>query len=135
LPRPQRSGGPPILIGGNSPKRTLPLAARYADEWNGVFISPAEFAERNQLLDRLLDIENRLPEDLRRSIMVGTLFGRNKEEVEERVPSYARGKYSSEELKQMGVLVGTALEIREQIKEFEDAGAQRKMLQWLDLDD
>ncbi len=28
LPRPQRSGGPPILIGGNGKKRTLPLIAK-----------------------------------------------------------------------------------------------------------
>ncbi|HET6442972.1 MAG TPA: hypothetical protein VFI27_00185 [candidate division Zixibacteria bacterium] len=35
----------------------------------------------------------------------------------------------------MGVLEGTALEIREQIREFEDAEAQRIMLQWHDLDD
>ncbi|MEZ4517315.1 MAG: TIGR03560 family F420-dependent LLM class oxidoreductase [Chloroflexota bacterium] len=38
LPRPQRPGGPPILIGGNGPKRTLPLVVRYAQEWNGVFV-------------------------------------------------------------------------------------------------
>ena len=30
LPRPVRPGGPPILIGGNGPKKTLPLAAKYA---------------------------------------------------------------------------------------------------------
>ena len=30
LPRPQRPGGPPILIGGNGLQRTLPLVARYA---------------------------------------------------------------------------------------------------------
>ena len=30
LPRPQRPGGPQILIGGNGPRRTLPLAARFA---------------------------------------------------------------------------------------------------------
>jgi F420-dependent oxidoreductase-like protein len=27
LPRPQRPGGPPIIIGGNGPQRTLPLVA------------------------------------------------------------------------------------------------------------
>jgi F420-dependent oxidoreductase-like protein len=36
LPRPQRPGGPRLLVGGNGPKRTLPLVARYAEEWNGV---------------------------------------------------------------------------------------------------
>src|SRR5579884_3563275 len=54
LPRPQRPGGPRILIGGNGPKRTLPLAARYADVWNGVFRTPAEYRELNTRLDTLL---------------------------------------------------------------------------------
>ncbi|MGB3714600.1 MAG: LLM class F420-dependent oxidoreductase [Candidatus Promineifilaceae bacterium] len=135
LPRPQRAGGPPVLIGGNGPRRTLPLAARYADEWNGVFMSPAKYAERNKRLDRLLVGEGRQPKDVRRSIMVGTLFGRDKEEIEARIPSWARGKYSLSELREMGVLAGTAAEISEQIGEFEEVGAQRLMLQWLDLDD
>jgi F420-dependent oxidoreductase-like protein len=48
LPRPRRRGdvsGPPLLIGGNGPRRTLPLAARFADEWNAVYATPALFAE------------------------------------------------------------------------------------------
>src|SRR5579875_4178762 len=40
LPRPQRPGGPHIMIGGNGPKRILPLAARYANIWNGTYLSP-----------------------------------------------------------------------------------------------
>src|SRR4051794_36227332 len=33
LPRPARPGGPRILVGGNGPKKTLPLVARFASEW------------------------------------------------------------------------------------------------------
>src|SRR5262245_51030842 len=33
LPRPKRRT--PVMVGGNGPKRTLPLVARYADIWNG----------------------------------------------------------------------------------------------------
>src|SRR5215213_5882016 len=39
LPRPKRTGGPPIVIGGNGPKRTLPLVAQFADEWKGVYVT------------------------------------------------------------------------------------------------
>jgi len=135
LPRPQRKGGPPILVGGNGLKRTLPLAARYADEWNGVFIPPARFAERNQLLDEMLVKEGRQPHDLRRSIMIGTVFGRHEDGVKERNPSWFKRDYSDEELREMGFLVGTMSEFKRQIEEYEKAGAQRVMLQWLDLDD
>ena len=40
MPRSPRPGGPPIVVGGNGLRRTLPLVARYADEWNGVFMTP-----------------------------------------------------------------------------------------------
>jgi alkanesulfonate monooxygenase SsuD/methylene tetrahydromethanopterin reductase-like flavin-dependent oxidoreductase (luciferase family) len=39
-PRPLSSPRPKILIGGDGPKRTLPLVAKYADAWN-VITSPS----------------------------------------------------------------------------------------------
>lgn len=132
LPRPQRPGGPSILVGGNGPRRTLPLAARYAQEWNGVFTTAEHFAELNDRLDELLEAEGRQPDDVRRSLMTGTIFGRNRAEVEEKVA--ARGR-SIDELRQHGLIVGAGDDFGEQIKAYEKAGAYRILLQWLDLDD
>ncbi len=67
LPRPARKT--PILIGGNGPKRTLPLAAKYADEWNGVFLDVAGYRDRNQQLDALLEKAGRDPRIVKRSLM------------------------------------------------------------------
>src|SRR5262249_42313128 len=75
LARPQRGGGPQIMIGGNGPKYALPLAARYADAWNGVYMSPAEFRARSALLDDLLAQAGRRPGDVRRTLMTGIFFG------------------------------------------------------------
>ncbi len=55
LPRPERRGGPPILVGGNGERRTLPLAAHYADEWNAVYLTAERFRELNSRLSELLD--------------------------------------------------------------------------------
>lgn len=68
LPRPNRRT--PILIGGNGPNRTLPLAAKYADEWNGVFIDAATFAERSTRLDELLAEHGRAASAVKRSVMM-----------------------------------------------------------------
>jgi len=68
LPRPARRT--PILIGGNGPTRTLPLAAKYADEWNGVFIDPPTYAERSKRLDELLAAEGRPANAVKRSMMM-----------------------------------------------------------------
>jgi F420-dependent oxidoreductase-like protein len=74
LPRPQRSGGPRILIGGNGPKRTPELIARYADEWNAVFVSREEFVKSNTYLDQILKEHKRDPKTVRRSMMTGCIF-------------------------------------------------------------
>jgi alkanesulfonate monooxygenase SsuD/methylene tetrahydromethanopterin reductase-like flavin-dependent oxidoreductase (luciferase family) len=113
----------------------LPLAAMYADEWNGVLISASEYADLNSRLDELLVANGRMPEDVRRSIMLGTVFGRNSREVAAKVASRTNGKGTAETLRREGVLVGTAPELAPQLEAYEAAGAQRVMLQWLDLDD
>ena len=129
LPRPQRPGGPPIVIGGNGPQRTLPLVARYADEWNGVFLTAERFVELNARLDDLLREAGRPPEAVRRTLMTRVLFGRDEAEL--------RGKLdgaSVVELRERGFLVGGPVDLIEQLRELERVGVQRVMLQWLELD-
>ena len=135
LPRPQRSGGPPILIGGNGIKKSLPMAAQYADEWNGVYLTPSEFSQRNQRLNELLEAEGRDPSKLRRSLMTGCVFGKDEAEVKRKVEARTSGKRTADELRQRGVAVGTANQIADQLGQLAESGVQRVMLQWLELDD
>ncbi|MGD8603847.1 MAG: TIGR03560 family F420-dependent LLM class oxidoreductase [Anaerolineales bacterium] len=131
LPRPEMEGHPPILIGGSGPKRTLPLVARFADEWNGVFVTPAQFAELNALLDELLEENLRKPKDVRRSLMTGLAFGTGDEGVKRMAEMYSA---PADELRQRGIIVGTGSEVAARIAQYGEAGAQRVMLQWLDVD-
>ena len=144
LPRPQRPGGPDIQIGGNGPKRTLPLVARYANRWNGTFISVDDFRERSAILDQLLLVAGRDPADVRRSAMLSLYFGRDMAELDRRLswrhdePKYAGKPLNAviEDLKASGgIIAGTPGEVIEQIKAYDNAGADELMLQWWDLDD
>ena len=130
LPRPQRPGGPPILIGGNGLRQTLPLVAHYADEWNAVFISADRWVELNARLEELLQASGREPRDVRRSLMTGLVFGLDEDEVQRKL----RGRNASE-LMERGLIVGTPAEVKRQVGRLAEAGLQRVMLQWLDLDD
>jgi F420-dependent oxidoreductase-like protein len=130
LPRPHRPGGPPILIGGNGEKRTLPLVAKFADEWNGVFISARRYAQLNAQLDALLVKERRNVADVRRSLMTGIVWGKTESEVEAKLEGRDR-----QELLERGLLVGTLDEIADQVDILDEAGVERLMIQWLDLDD
>jgi F420-dependent oxidoreductase-like protein len=135
LPRPSRPAGPPILVGGNGAQRTLPLVAKYADEWNALLISPDEFSRLNALLDRFLALQGRQTGDVRRSMMTGCIFGINHEEVEKKVNLRTHGQRTIDEMRQRGMVVGTADELVEQCHQLASVGVQRVMLQWLDLDD
>ena len=132
LPRPLRAGGPPILIGGNGPRRTLPLVARYADEWNGLFIDPARYERLNKRLDELLAAAGREPATVRRSLMTGCVFGRDRAELDRKLAGRGR---TLPELRERGMAAGTGEQIAVQLEAWAAAGVQCIMLQWLELDD
>lgn len=144
LPRPQRPGGPQIMIGGNGPKRTLPLVARYASVWNAVNRSPDDFKARSQELDTHLQAAGRKPGDVQRTMMLSLFYGRTSEELDRAIswrkerPEFA-DKSLEEALAMMrnewNVLAGDAEQISERIAAYEAAGVQELMLQWFDLDD
>jgi F420-dependent oxidoreductase-like protein len=144
LPRPQRLRGPQILIGGNGPKRTLPLVARYADIWNANFLSPEHFLERSVTLDQLLGTAGRNPSEVKRTVMLGLSFGRDMAELDQRLswrrdnPQYA-GKSLDTVIEDLrmdgGTIVGTPDMIIEQINAYGKVGTDELVLQWFDLDD
>jgi F420-dependent oxidoreductase-like protein len=128
--RSPRPGGPPIVIGGNGARRTLPLAARYADEWNATFPPLEDFVRLNRHLAEILDEMGRSQEEVRRTLMTRAVFGRTRGEVERKLGGTSMG-----ELRRGGAIVGTAPEFVEQLGRLAEAGAQGVMLQWLEADD
>ena len=67
VPGPVR-GHMPLWIGGVGEKRTLRIAARYADGWNAAYVSPQEFARLNGVLDDWCEIEERDPAAIERTV-------------------------------------------------------------------
>ncbi len=65
-PRPVQQPHPPIWIGGNGPRRTLPLVARYADVWHA-WGTPNSLREANERVDQLAQEVGRDPSSIRRA--------------------------------------------------------------------
>ncbi|MGN6473923.1 MAG: TIGR03560 family F420-dependent LLM class oxidoreductase [Mycobacteriales bacterium] len=65
-PLPVQRPRPPIWIGGAGPKRTLPLAARYADVWHS-FGTPTSMEEANNRLSDLAAAAGRDPASILRA--------------------------------------------------------------------
>jgi alkanesulfonate monooxygenase SsuD/methylene tetrahydromethanopterin reductase-like flavin-dependent oxidoreductase (luciferase family) len=144
LPRPQRPGGPPILIGGSGPHRTLPLVARYADIWNGQLMTALEFGERSAPLDVLVQTAGRRPEDVRRTMTFVAICGHDTAEIERRLRwTRALAMFAAlplEELidalrRDVKAFVGTPDELIAHIQAYVAAGADEIVVQWGDMDD
>lgn len=132
LPRPQRPGGPPILIGGTGRTRTLPFVARYANEWNAVSTHLGQFLELNPYLDCLLREQGRAPGSVKRSMMTSVYFGRTEAELRRHLGPEGM---TPDDLDPQKHFFGTPDQIREQLGAWEAAGLQRVMLRWRQVDD
>lgn len=66
LPLPMQRPHPPLWIGGNGPRRTLPLVARYADVWHA-FGTPNSLRESSSRVDELAEAAGRDPASIMRA--------------------------------------------------------------------
>lgn len=130
MPRSPRKDGPPITIGGAGKRRTMPLVAKYADEWNSVHLKLADYVETSALMDRLLDLEGRAKTDVKRTMMASVFIGRTDTEVTRRL-----GDKSKADVLASGQFAGTPAEIVEQLGPYLDAGLDGFKLRLPNLDD
>jgi F420-dependent oxidoreductase-like protein len=91
-PAPIQPGGPPIMIGGSGEKRTLRLAARYADAVN--LIAPFEDLPRklDVIAAHCADFD-RDPAELNKTTLASLVLAPTMEQVDEKLSSFlgARG--------------------------------------------
>jgi len=143
LPRPQRPT--PILVGGNGPKRTLPLAARFADIWNCQPATVEEFQELSEMLDALLKNEGRQPSDVRRTLMQQAICWRDNDEKERLAKSVREiiipfGEMRTDEVfenlkKNMsGSVFGSPQDLIDALNSYAEAGVDEIILQWFLFD-
>jgi F420-dependent oxidoreductase-like protein len=124
LPRPTHRV--PIVIGGAGRQITLPLVARYADEWNSGPRPPDEFRETNAYLDGLIEKAERPRESVRRSMMLFVRTGANQSDLDARLAARP-----VPESFRRNMLIATHAEVREHLHQLEAAGVQRAILNFM----
>jgi F420-dependent oxidoreductase-like protein len=75
LPKPVQRPRPPIIIGGAARPRTARIAARFADEYNTVYATPAECGERRTVCEQAWRDAGRDPSTLTFSVMLPWVDG------------------------------------------------------------
>ena len=122
LPRPV--GTIPLWIGGIGEKRTLPLAARFADGWNAAYVSASEFARLNRILDEACERIDRDPATIERSINLQFVVGANRAEADRARAETEAFWGPLAERTMAGALIGTPDDVVDQIEAYRAAGAQ-----------
>ena len=127
---------PHLIVGGSGLSGTVDPAAKWADEYNTIFATPAECAERRKRVVRACEREGRTPIPL--SLMTACAIGRTPNEARERIRrrlDRAGQHVDPDEYKETrggAAVLGTLDEAAEQLRAYEQAGVERVMLQHLD---
>ena len=123
-PRPMQTPIP-IVVGGRGEKRTLRLAARYAQGWNVPYIDLELYEHLQGVLDHWCEVEGTDPEGIERSINLHMHMGANEADAkriaEERGAALAQGGRAAA----TGNVSGTPQQTIEILKTYEEAGADR----------
>lgn len=137
-PKPLQRPHPTLLIGGSGEKRTLPMAARYAGEWNAAGGDAATYRHKIEVLNQACERIGRNPAEIAHSRMCAFLIGRDPAELRRRgealqvmLPALGQVDVGAlpKVLRERGWLVGTPEQVVEQIQELAGAGCERIMFQ------
>jgi F420-dependent oxidoreductase-like protein len=126
-PKPVQHPHPPLIVGGSGGRGTVEPALRFADEYNTPFVTPDELAR----------VKAKVGDSLPVSVMLGIVVGTTRADALDRAHAlYSRvprdddfdtwlDRYSAR------AIVGSVDEAAARLREYEQAGAARVMLQHL----
>jgi F420-dependent oxidoreductase-like protein len=126
-PKPLQQPHPPLIVGGSGKRGTVEPALRFADEYNAPFVSPEELARIKAT------VGGRLPV----STMTGYIVGETRDDALDRARTlYGRVPREVDfdtwlERYSQRAIVGSLDDVRARLREYEQAGCQRVMLQHL----
>jgi F420-dependent oxidoreductase-like protein len=137
LPKPLQDPHPPLIIGGGAGPRSAALAARWADEYDVVFVDPATARDCGERISAACEGIGRDPTEVRLSMLSRVVVGANERDLGQRatalmdrlgeqgdVDAFLDGMRSS-------MTVGTVDQVLERLQEYRYAGVERVFLQHL----
>ena len=120
---PPPMGGLPLWLGGVGERRTLPMAARYADGWNAAYVPADEFGRLNGLLSERCDDVDRDPADIERSVNLVFAMGADEPRARRAEAELTEQWGAMAERIRGGALTGTPEQAVDQVLAYADAGA------------
>ena len=135
-------GRPTVLIAGGGERRTLPLVAKHAHEWNSVDLSPEVYQRKCELLAGYCDEIGRDPGEIRHTMMTMGLVAATDAELEaeaalqmlRRAPPQPMSPpdYIAS-LHQRGAIMGSPDQMVDRIGQLAESGVDEVVFIWFNL--
>ena len=141
LPKPVQDPHPPLIMGGGAGPRSAALAARWADEYDVVFVDPAMARERRDRIATACEATDRDPADVRFSLFTRVVVGAEERELKQRATALMERQDQQGDvdafIEEMSsnMTVGTVEQVLERLAEYAEAGVERVYMQHLVHDD
>ena len=135
-------GRPTVLIAGGGEKRTLPLVAKHAHEWNSVDLSPEVYRRKCELLAGYCDEVGRDPGEIRHTMMTMGLIGATDADLEAEAalqmqrrapPSPMSPPDYIDSLRQRGAIMGSPDQMVDRIGQLAESGVDEVVFIWFSL--
>jgi F420-dependent oxidoreductase-like protein len=140
-PRPVQQPHPPVIVGGSGGRKSIALAARWANEYNTLFVNVEECRARRQTVEQAWEGAGRDPTTTRLSLMLTCIVARDKAELRERAARLLKWRDRNDDVDGFirehaaNHLVGLVDEVVDKLHRFAEVGVDRVMLQHLIHDD
>jgi F420-dependent oxidoreductase-like protein len=143
LPRPVRAPHPRLIVGGGAGPRSAALAARWADEYDVVYVDPAGAKDRMGRLSAACEAIGRDPASLRRSLLAKAVVGADEAEVRRRTTELMAWEHEDGDVDayladlRATHIAGTPEQVLDRLGEYAAAGIRRVLVHQLvhrDLD-
>src|SRR6266542_777290 len=137
LPKPVQDPHPPLIVGGQAGKRSLRMAAQWADEYNVSGQTPEECRKIGEALLSACEAIDRDPVELPLSLMTFTMVAEDEDALESKAERLLKRRGESGDpaawLAGLGPdrLRGTPEQILEHLARYAEAGVNRIMMQHL----
>jgi F420-dependent oxidoreductase-like protein len=137
LPKPVQDPHPPLIIGGGAGPRSAALAARWADEYDVVFVDPATARELRGRISAACEDIGRDPADVRFSLLTRVVVGADERELKRRASALMDRQDQDGDVDafldemRATMTVGTVDQVLERLAAYANAGVERVLMQHL----
>jgi alkanesulfonate monooxygenase SsuD/methylene tetrahydromethanopterin reductase-like flavin-dependent oxidoreductase (luciferase family) len=112
-----------LWVAGTGERRLLPLAARYADSWNAMYLTPEEFRAKVHALRARCESIGRDASTLERSIALRAFCAKDGRDATRSLEAWAAARNRDPDRLRARSLVGTPQECAAQVARYAEAGA------------